>query len=112
MAEVIIFFIYIALICLCTGAGIWKLLKRFTDMPDPDITRYIVTGIVTLTVLTGWASIFMRISALFHLIVLVIAGLCAEGETEVTGLDYIDRGYDDFVGKFRSLGAEIARITE
>ncbi|MDI9258834.1 UDP-N-acetylglucosamine 1-carboxyvinyltransferase [Alicyclobacillus sendaiensis] len=41
---------------------------------------------------------------------LVIAGLLAEGQTEVYGLHHIDRGYDDLVGKFRQLGARLERI--
>ncbi|MBX6352127.1 MAG: UDP-N-acetylglucosamine 1-carboxyvinyltransferase [Thermoflavifilum sp.] len=41
---------------------------------------------------------------------LVIAGLMAEGETEIHGLHHIDRGYDDLVGKFRALGARIRRV--
>lgn len=42
----------------------------------------------------------------------VIAGLAAEGQTEVHNIKYIDRGYEDFVGKLRSLGAEIRREAE
>ncbi len=42
---------------------------------------------------------------------LVIAGLGAEGETRVSKIHYIDRGYVDIVGKFRSLGADIERRT-
>ena len=41
---------------------------------------------------------------------MVIAGLCAQGTTEVSGVEYIDRGYEDFVGKLRGLGADIKRI--
>jgi len=41
---------------------------------------------------------------------LVIAGLIAEGETEVSGLHHIDRGYDNLVGKFQALGAKIRRV--
>ena len=41
---------------------------------------------------------------------LVIAGLCAEGLTTVSGVEYIDRGYENFVEKLRSLGADIKRI--
>lgn len=41
---------------------------------------------------------------------LVIAGLIANGKTEVLGLHHIDRGYDDLVGKFQRLGAKIDRI--
>ena len=40
---------------------------------------------------------------------LVIAGLCAEGETMVRDIKYIERGYQDLVGKLRSLGADICR---
>jgi UDP-N-acetylglucosamine 1-carboxyvinyltransferase len=40
---------------------------------------------------------------------LVLAGLVAEGETLVTGVEHIDRGYEDFDGKLRSLGADITR---
>lgn len=42
---------------------------------------------------------------------LVLAGLVAEGQTEVSGLHHIDRGYVDFVGKLKALGADIERIT-
>lgn len=41
---------------------------------------------------------------------LVIAGLGAEGVTEVLGLDCLDRGYENFEGILRSLGADIVRI--
>lgn len=40
---------------------------------------------------------------------LVIAGLVAEGITEVHGVHHIDRGYDNLVGKFRRLGAKMDR---
>ncbi|MBU5215061.1 UDP-N-acetylglucosamine 1-carboxyvinyltransferase [Heyndrickxia oleronia] len=40
---------------------------------------------------------------------LVIAGLMAEGITEVTGLEHIDRGYSNLVEKLEGLGATIWR---
>ena len=40
----------------------------------------------------------------------MLAGLAAEGRTEVNNVKYIDRGYEDFVGKLQSLGADICRI--
>jgi UDP-N-acetylglucosamine 1-carboxyvinyltransferase len=40
---------------------------------------------------------------------LVLAGLCADGETEVSDVHHIDRGYDDVEGKLRGLGAEVRR---
>ena len=42
---------------------------------------------------------------------LVIAGLVAEGVTIVDDIVYIQRGYEDFEGKLRSLGAEIEKVT-
>lgn len=41
---------------------------------------------------------------------LVIAGLAAEGETRIHNLRHIDRGYDDYVGKLQSLGANVERL--
>lgn len=40
---------------------------------------------------------------------LVIAGLMAEGITEVTGLEHIDRGYSHLVEKLNGLGATVWR---
>ncbi len=40
---------------------------------------------------------------------LIIAGLAAEGRTEVSGIEHLDRGYEDIVGKLASLGAMIVR---
>ena len=43
---------------------------------------------------------------------LIIAGLNAEGETKVAGVEKIERGYDDIVGKLKSIGAEVELIEE
>jgi UDP-N-acetylglucosamine 1-carboxyvinyltransferase len=43
---------------------------------------------------------------------LIIAGLVAEGTTEVHGLHHVDRGYVDIEGKLRALGADIERVEE
>ena len=43
---------------------------------------------------------------------MVIAGLVAEGTTEVYTLEHIERGYVDLVKNFRDLGADIARVTD
>ena len=42
---------------------------------------------------------------------LVIAGLAAEGVTVVDDIVYIQRGYENFEEKLRSLGAEIERVS-
>jgi UDP-N-acetylglucosamine 1-carboxyvinyltransferase len=41
---------------------------------------------------------------------LVLAGLAAEGRTEVSGIKYLDRGYEDFCGKLAAVGADIRRV--
>ncbi len=41
---------------------------------------------------------------------LVLAALCAAGETLIDRVYHIDRGYETIVRKFRSLGADIERI--
>ena len=40
---------------------------------------------------------------------MVIAGLVASGTTEISEIFHIERGYEDFVGKLKSLGADIMR---
>ena len=42
---------------------------------------------------------------------LVIAGLAARGVTELSQVQFIERGYEDLVGKLRSVGADI-RVEE
>ena len=41
---------------------------------------------------------------------MIIAGMVADGTTTVENINYIDRGYEDVVAKFSSLGADIKRV--
>ena len=41
---------------------------------------------------------------------LVIAGLAAQGKTELSHIQYIERGYEDLVGKLRAVGADISLV--
>ena len=43
---------------------------------------------------------------------LIVAGVSANGVTEVYNLGHIDRGYENIEEKFKSLGADITRIHE
>ena len=43
---------------------------------------------------------------------LIVAALAAEGQTEITELQYIDRGYEDLIEKFQTIGADIVRISD
>ena len=43
---------------------------------------------------------------------LIVAGVAANGTTEVYNLEHIDRGYENIEEKFRKLGADIQRVIE
>ena len=43
---------------------------------------------------------------------MVLAGLAATGTTEVSEIFHIERGYENFVGKFKALGADIMKISD
>ena len=43
---------------------------------------------------------------------LVLAGLSADGETEIEKINFVERGYEDFVNKLKELGANIKKIEE
>lgn len=42
---------------------------------------------------------------------LIIAGLCADGVTEIENIRHIQRGYEDIVGKLKEVGADIKLVT-
>ena len=64
----------------------------------------VVRGIEQLSSAPVWASDIRAGAGL------VLAGLCADGRTEVWDVEHIDRGYPRFVENLRSLGAEVARV--
>jgi len=43
---------------------------------------------------------------------LMLAGLAAEGKTVITGVQHIERGYENIVDTFRSLGANVAKYED
>lgn len=79
-----------------------ELLRMGADI-DLDGTTALVQGVPRLSG-AEVMSTDLRAGA-----ALVLAGLVAEGETRVSKIHYIDRGYEDFAGKLNSLGARIAR---
>ncbi len=79
-----------------------ELKKMGADIVVVDTTAHI-TGVPSLTGATVRGSDLRAGAAL------VIAALGAEGVSTITGLEFIDRGYQDLVGKLKSLGADIRR---
>ena len=43
---------------------------------------------------------------------MVIAALAAQGRSEITQVQYIERGYEDIIAKLRGLGADIRSVDE
>ena len=43
---------------------------------------------------------------------LALAGLAASGTTTLIGINHIDRGYEDFTGRLKELGANIKRVDQ
>ena len=71
-----------------------------------DGNQAVIDGVPKLTGATVMAS-DLRASA-----ALVLAGLAAEGMTEVLRIYHLDRGYERLVEKLRGVGAHIARISD
>ena len=42
---------------------------------------------------------------------LILAGMVAEHQTEVSGVEHLERGYADLEGRLAQLGASIQRVT-
>jgi UDP-N-acetylglucosamine 1-carboxyvinyltransferase len=64
----------------------------------------VVRGVERLSSAPVWASDIRAGAGL------VLAGLCADGATEVWDIEHIDRGYPRFVENLRALGADVARV--
>ena len=79
-----------------------ELKKMGADIVVVDTTAHI-TGVPMLT------GAVVRGSDLRAGAALVVAALGAEGTSTITGLEFIDRGYQDLVGKLKALGADIRR---
>lgn len=106
------------LLCLADGTstiteGIWPHrfqyvdeLKRMGAQIKVDGNIAVIEGRVKLTG-APVSAIDLRAGA-----AVVIAGLAAEGKTEVRSIKYIDRGYEDFTGKLKALGADIERVPD
>jgi UDP-N-acetylglucosamine 1-carboxyvinyltransferase len=65
----------------------------------------VIRGVERLSSAPVWASDIRAGAGL------VLAGLCAEGVTEVWDVEHIDRGYPRFVENLRELGADISRVS-
>lgn len=43
-------------------------------------------------------------------VTMILAGMIARGETTITNVEYIERGYEDILGKIAKLGGKIETV--
>ncbi|MEI4768919.1 UDP-N-acetylglucosamine 1-carboxyvinyltransferase [Psychrobacillus sp. FJAT-51614] len=79
-------------------------LRRMNANGRVDGRTAIVTGPAKLEAATVRASDLRAGAAL------ILAGLIAEGETEIQDIFHIERGYSSIIDKLRGLGADIRRV--
>lgn len=91
--------------------GVWENRFRYTDqltLMGADISvegrAAVVKGVERLIGAPVAASDLRAGAAM------IIAGLAAEGTTEIENIEYIDRGYEDVVSKIKSLGGDMKRV--
>ena len=104
-------------VLLCTAVGTSEIQEKIWDSRFAYLDEIVRMGVtVTRTERTAWFPGSQRfhgssVSAtdLRGGAAMVIAGLMADGVTEIANPHLIDRGYDDLIGKLRSLGAYIDR---
>ena len=91
--------------------GVWDNRFRYVEQLigmgaqiQVDGKMAIITGVEKLTP-APVKAVDLRAGA-----AMVIAGLMAEGITEVENIIYIDRGYENLAEKFQKLGADIKRV--
>jgi len=79
-------------------------LKRMGAKVQVDGSSAIIEGVKMLTGAPVEACDLRAGSAL------VIAGMAASGVTEISGIDHIERGYENMIAKFKALGADIETV--
>lgn len=106
---------WMTLMTLCTGtAEIDEDIFENRFMHAPELVRmgariYTEKSVARVTGVEKLSAAHVQASDLRGGFALVMAGLCAEGETEVERVYHIDRGYENLEQKLTALGAQIRR---
>ena len=109
---------FVAMLCLADGVGIvtenlfagrWRYVDELVRM-GADIRTESHHAVVRGEARLSGAPV--RAPDIRAGAALVIAALAADGETRIADAHHIDRGYEDFVGKLRAVGADIERVED
>ncbi len=88
-------------------------MKVGTDCPDDEKCRFAERGFNHCATITGGAPLHaanLKTRDLRSGMLDIIAALAAEGQSEIDGVDEIDRGYERIDERLRALGADIERV--
>ncbi len=105
---------------MCTADGVSVLEESIFEnrfMHAPELTRMgariaVHGGQARVTGVDGLKGAPVMATDLRASVSLILAGLAAEGETVVSRVYHLDRGYEKVVRKLRGVGADIERIKE
>ncbi|MFT5797496.1 MAG: UDP-N-acetylglucosamine 1-carboxyvinyltransferase [Candidatus Azotimanducaceae bacterium] len=104
---------------LCTANGTSVLEEKIFEnrfMHAPELVRMganidVSGGTATVTGVKKLKGAPVMATDLRASISLILGGLAAEGETKVSRVYHLDRGYEHVVGKLRGVGAQIERVS-
>ncbi|WP_299845245.1 UDP-N-acetylglucosamine 1-carboxyvinyltransferase [uncultured Roseovarius sp.] len=104
---------------MCTAEGISVLEEKIFEnrfMHAPELTRMgaqidVHGGTATVTGVERLKGAPVMATDLRASVSLLLAGLAAEGETVVSRVYHLDRGYEQVVRKFEGMGAKIERVS-
>ncbi|MBO6040837.1 MAG: UDP-N-acetylglucosamine 1-carboxyvinyltransferase [Oscillospiraceae bacterium] len=105
-------------LCLAEGTsviteGVWDNRYKYTSQLQKMGAQIQVDGrVAVIEGVEGFTGATVEACDLRAGAAMVIAGLCADGVTTVEDIHFIERGYQDLVGKLQALGADIRIIQE
>ncbi len=105
---------------MCTAEGTSVLEEKIFEnrfMHAPELTRMgakidVQGGTATVTGVERLKGAPVMATDLRASVSLILAGLAAEGETVVSRVYHLDRGYEHVVRKFEGVGARIERVSD
>lgn len=104
------------LLALCDGVsvmteGVWDNRFKYVDQLTLMGAKIKVDGkVAIINGVEGFTSAPVKATDLRAGAAMILAGLAAEGVTEIENVEFIDRGYDNIVEKLSAVGANIKRI--
>ncbi len=105
---------------MCTAEGVCHLEETIFEnrfMHAPELIRMganieVKGGLAKVTGVPKLKGAPVMATDLRASVSLILAGLAAEGETKVSRVYHLDRGYEQVVRKFKAVGASVERISE